>query len=363
MIFKPPVQNMKLTSEYDPLRLHPVLKIVRKHAGVDLINTKLGKAPIFATANGKVRLVKTTVDGYGKHVIITHKVGGQVYESVYAHLDSYEVKVGQEVLQGQKIGVMGNTGIGTGIHLHFELHRNQWEFDNYNYPNSFNPWPWINEGEFKMKVSKEGLDLIKFYEGFYDKTYLDPIGLPTIGYGTTKWPNGNSVKMGEKISKVEADILLEQQVNEHAKTIFNYVKVDLTQNQFDSLASFQYNLGSGILKKDPSIAAYINKKDWANATRVMKLYNKAGGKVLAGLDKRRIAEAELFMKQSDKNKEDDDTLKFTNEATKSIVKQFLEQSIKAGYFDKSWLTKFNEGTITNGDITGLQMIANNKKNK
>ncbi|WP_139377682.1 M23 family metallopeptidase [Solibacillus isronensis] len=157
-------------------------------------------------------MVKTTKGGYGKHIIITHNMGGQVYESVYAHLKTFNVKTGQTVKQGQQIGVMGNTGIGTGIHLHFELHRGQYQYANGNYPTSFDPWPWINQDHFKMGVSTIGISLIQKWEGFYVAAYLCPAKIWTIGYGLTKWPNGTPVKQGEKITKAEALILLKQQV-------------------------------------------------------------------------------------------------------------------------------------------------------
>ena len=77
-----------------------------------------------------------------------------------------------------------------------------------------------------MKVSKTCLALVGKWEGLRTNAYLCPAGIPTIGYGTTKWPNGKAVKLGEKITRDEASKLLEKQVNEHASTIAQYVKVD-----------------------------------------------------------------------------------------------------------------------------------------
>lgn len=102
------------------------------HYGVDIANS-VG-TPIYATANGKVRLVHGTCPkngyygsscggGWGNYVLITHNVNGQVYETVSAHLNSVNVRVGQEVTQGQMIGAMGNSGSSTGPHLHFEIHK------------------------------------------------------------------------------------------------------------------------------------------------------------------------------------------------------------------------------------------------
>ncbi|MFS0878044.1 glycoside hydrolase family protein [Solibacillus isronensis] len=364
-LFKMPVDHPRLTSKFDPKRLHPVLKIVRMHAGVDLINTKVAKAPIFATAAGTVRLVKTTKDGYGKYIIITHSINGQKYESVYAHLDSFVVKQGQRVAQGERIGTMGNTGIGTGIHLHFEIHKGSYAFSNYKYPNAIDPWPLIQP--MKMQVSSAGVDLIKKWEGFRADAYLCPAKVFTIGYGTTKWPNGVAVKKGDKITQAEARSLLEQQVNEHASAIFDYVKIDLTQAQFDALASFCYNLGKHILGKDKALTNYINAKDWANVTRVMQLYNKVGGKVSQGLVNRRKDEVALFLNGLEEEKVySSGSLKAEHDITRESAarrKIIVEAAIAAGY-NTVWREKLEDGTITADDVDALAtgtLIKNHKK--
>lgn len=150
-----------------------------------------------------------------------------------------------------------------------------------------------------MKVSNKGLSLVKKWEGFYPKAYLDPVGVWTIGYGTTKWVDGASVKAGQTITQEQALSLLERQVNEHASTIPQYVKRSLTQSQFDALASFQYNLGKNILAGNNTLVTALNRGDWVTATQQMLLYNKGrvGGvlQVLRGLDNRRKEEVQLFM--------------------------------------------------------------------
>lgn len=150
-----------------------------------------------------------------------------------------------------------------------------------------------------MKVSSKGLSLVKKWEGFYSKAYIDPVGVVTIGYGTTKWVDGSKVKMGQTITAQQALDLLERQVNEHASTIPLYVKRSLTQSQFDALASFQYNLGKHILAGNKTLLTALNRGDWETATQQMLLYNKGriGGvlKVLNGLTNRRREEVALFM--------------------------------------------------------------------
>ena len=146
-----------------------------------------------------------------------------------------------------------------------------------------------------MEISNNGLNLIAKWEGFRTDAYLDPGNVWTIGYGTTKWPNGKPVEKGQTINKVEAWDLLRIQAQEHANTIENYVKVPLNQNQYDALASFQYNLGRYILKNS-TLLKYLNNRQWEQASKEMLLYCYAGGKKLQGLVNRRLDETALFLK-------------------------------------------------------------------
>lgn len=146
-----------------------------------------------------------------------------------------------------------------------------------------------------MKISNTALNLIAKWEGFYANAYLCPANVWTIGYGTTKWPNGQAVKKGQTIKKDEAWELLRKQVQEHANTIEQYVKVPLNQNQYDALASFNYNLGRHILKNS-ALLRYLNNRQWEKACNEMILYCNAGGKRLQGLVNRRVEEVALFKK-------------------------------------------------------------------
>ncbi|CAM5198495.1 Lysozyme OS=Lysinibacillus sphaericus OX=1421 GN=LS41612_12945 PE=3 SV=1 [Lysinibacillus sphaericus] len=117
----------------------------------------------------------------------------------------------------------------------------------------------------------------------------------TIGYGTTKWPSGKAVEKGQTITKEDAWELLRKQAQEHATTIEYYVKVPLNQNQYDALASFQYNLGRYILRNS-ALLVYLNNKQWEQVSKEMLLYCNAGGKKLQGLVNRRLDEIALFLK-------------------------------------------------------------------
>ena len=146
-----------------------------------------------------------------------------------------------------------------------------------------------------MKVSKQGLEIIKKHEGFRSKPYLCPAGVPTIGYGSTYYPDGKRVKMTDNaIDKVSAETLLYMTLNKFEDCVLNAVKSNINQNQFDALVSFTYNLGCGNLNKSTLLKKVnVDPCDRSIVNEFMK-WNKAGGKVLKGLTTRRHDEATLY---------------------------------------------------------------------
>ncbi len=98
------------------MRVHPIYKVKMMHPGIDFSAPQ--GTPVYATGAGKVAIVKTSLSGYGKQVIIDHGFG---YRTRYAHLQDFSVKQGQQVERGQSIGVVGNTGTSTAPHLHYEV--------------------------------------------------------------------------------------------------------------------------------------------------------------------------------------------------------------------------------------------------
>lgn len=140
----------------------------------------------------------------------------------------------------------------------------------------------------------KGYELIKKYEGCKLKAYLCPAKIPTIGYGNTMYENGSKVKIGDEITQQRAEELLQYIGKYFEIEIKNLLKVTLTDNQFGALLSFTYNLGlvnlriSTLLKK-----INANPNDPTIKDEFLK-WNKAGGKVLAGLTKRRQSESELY---------------------------------------------------------------------
>ncbi|MBT6746955.1 MAG: M23 family metallopeptidase [Flavobacteriales bacterium] len=108
-------------------RIHPVYKTEMMHWGMDFSAT-IG-TEIYATGNGVVKIVKYQ-KGYGKHVVINHGYG---YETYYAHMSKFNVRVGQKIKRGEVIGYIGNTGTSTAPHLHYEVHKNGKKLNPVNY--------------------------------------------------------------------------------------------------------------------------------------------------------------------------------------------------------------------------------------
>jgi len=133
-----------------------------------------------------------------------------------------------------------------------------------------------------MKTSQKGIDLIKSFEGCKLIAYQDSVKVWTIGYGHT-----SGVKSGMKITQAQAEDFLKKDLAKFEKAV-NAIKQDFNQNQFDALVSFAYNCGTGNLNK---LCTGRTKLEIGSK---MLLYDKAGGKTLAGLTRRRRAENKLY---------------------------------------------------------------------
>jgi len=149
-----------------------------------------------------------------------------------------------------------------------------------------------------MKITKtgeKGIALIKSFEGFVGKPYKCPAGIPTIGYGATFYTDGHKVTMNDSaINESQATDLLKSMLVSFEKYVDSYCVDTLNQNQFDALVSFCYNLGPANLKASTLLKKVnLNPNDPTIKDEFMK-WNKAAGKVLAGLTRRREAEANLY---------------------------------------------------------------------
>ncbi|WGQ15566.1 lysozyme [Sphingobacterium faecium] len=147
-----------------------------------------------------------------------------------------------------------------------------------------------------MKTGQRGLDLIKSFEGWFSKPYLDPIGIPTIGYGFTYYlPSRKKVTMLDKpITMPQGELMLKDILTNYENDVKRLVKKPLNQNQFDALVSFTYNLGATNVGKSTLLKKVnVNPNDPTIKDEFMK-WDKAGGKVFSGLVRRRNAEADLY---------------------------------------------------------------------
>ena len=138
-----------------------------------------------------------------------------------------------------------------------------------------------------MNTSQNGIDLIKHFEGCELKAYKCPAGVWTIGYGHIK-----GVQEGDVITEQQADEMLVEELYEYENYINTLVNVPLNQSQYDALVSWVYNLGSSNLQAS-TLLKVLNAGDYDNVPEQIMRWNKAGGKVLEGLTRRRQAEADL----------------------------------------------------------------------
>lgn len=139
-----------------------------------------------------------------------------------------------------------------------------------------------------MKIGAKGLSLIKSYEGFRAQAYMDTGNVPTIGYGTTK-----GVRIGQTVTKAEAEAYLLRDVQSAEATVTKSVTVKLTQDQFDALVCFVYNVGSGSFRSS-TLLSLLNQKMYSTVSTQLKRWDKDNGRVIAGLTRRRAAEGVLF---------------------------------------------------------------------
>ena len=139
-----------------------------------------------------------------------------------------------------------------------------------------------------MKTGTKGIELIKHFDGCELEAYHCAAGVPTIGYGHIK-----GVQMGDTITQEQAEEMLVEELNEYEGYINNMVTVELNQNQYDAMVSWVYNLGGGNLKAS-TLLRVLNQGEFDGVPAQIMRWNKAGGKVLEGLTRRRQAEADLF---------------------------------------------------------------------
>ena len=145
-----------------------------------------------------------------------------------------------------------------------------------------------------MEISQKGIELIKSFEGLKLEAYLCSAKVPTIGIGTTIYPNGKKVKLGDKCTVKQAEDFLKHDLDYFVKGVNRLVGVKIHQYMFDSLVSFAYNLGLGNLQSS-TLLKKINLNKFNEVPNEFLKWDKAKGNVIPGLTKRREAERVLFL--------------------------------------------------------------------
>ena len=148
-----------------------------------------------------------------------------------------------------------------------------------------------------MELSDKGIKLITEFEGLYLTAYDDRGknggGVWTIGFGTIQYPDGTPVQPGDTCTKEQAVEWFKFEVKEKEEGVTDLIDVDLTQDQFDVLVSFAYNLGIGCLKSS-TLRKLLNNEDYNAVPHEILKFDHDNGKVVAGLTRRRRAEAHLW---------------------------------------------------------------------
>lgn len=145
------------------------------------------------------------------------------------------------------------------------------------------------------QISDACIDLVKSFEGFFSKPYLCPANVPTIGYGTILYPNGDKVTLQDfPIDEKKAIELMRWELNQKAKEVDAMTTDAVNQRQFDALVSFAYNCGSGALKGSTLLKRVNFNPQDLSIVDAFLMWTKADGKTLNGLVRRRKAEAKLY---------------------------------------------------------------------
>jgi lysozyme len=146
-----------------------------------------------------------------------------------------------------------------------------------------------------MNTSKEGLSIIKRFEGWSPRPYRDPIGIPTIGYGSIWGLDRNRLTMAHrKITQVEGEAMLFRILLHTERAVRRLIIEPLTSNEFSALISFTYNLGAGNLQRS-TLRMKANRGDMTGAAAEFPKWRRAGGRILPCLVRRRAAEQRLWL--------------------------------------------------------------------
>jgi lysozyme len=142
-----------------------------------------------------------------------------------------------------------------------------------------------------MTLSGRGAELIAGFEGFSSTPYRDAVGVWTIGFGSTKGVTSRS----KPVTREQALERMRREIAQTYGAAIDRLGLPLNQNQYDALVSFVYNVGPGGVAATTTIGKRLRDRDWQGAADALLAWNKAGGRVLLGLTRRRQAERALFL--------------------------------------------------------------------
>lgn len=200
-----------------------------------------------------------------------------------------------------------------------------------------------------MEISIEGIDAIKNFEGLFLKAYKCPAGVWTIGWGCT-----DGVHQGMVITTAAAEYMLRDELKKFEDAVNRLVRVPLTQNQFDALVSFSYNVGVSALERS-TLLKKLNAKNYAAVPAELKRWTHAGGVELAGLVKRRAAEAALWARPGPTTPLNEPMAQRIDEpgGQKTMLQTLLGALFGAGPTNAAGVTV--SGTTTGTNIIGMAM--------
>jgi lysozyme len=187
-------------------------------------------------------------------------------------------------------------------------------------------------------INAAGVKLIKSFERLYLDAYLDPVDIPTIGYGHTE-----TAYMGMRISEAEAEKLLYYDVERFEAAVEDAVEVEINDNQFSALVSFSFNLGAGSLFKS-TLLKLLNQGKIEKAAEEFPRWNKAGNQPLLGLTRRRLAERALFLSKPWELFQEYDLLQLTSPKIQGEYVRHVQQALKTAGFSLEINGVFDEVT-------------------
>ena len=144
-------------------------------------------------------------------------------------------------------------------------------------------------------INERGIQIVKSFEGIALKPYLCPASVWTVGYGATRSSTGRPIDQDmEPITEAEAEALLIRDLESSEGWISRLIKTALTENQYSALVSFTFNVGAGALQRS-TLRMKLNRSEYLGAADEFPKWRMAGGRILAGLVRRRAAEKALFL--------------------------------------------------------------------